>query len=126
MRFARPSRRSAPREAVVPMINVVFLLLIFFLISSSLAPAPPFDVAPPATTADGPAGDPTPIFIDASGRLAYGVARGEAVWAALETHGAVPLDIRADRDLEATELARVLRRVAEAGVTSTRLVTVAP
>lgn len=46
MDFAPPKRR--PRaESIVPMINVVFLLLIFFLMTAQIAPPDPFEVAPP-------------------------------------------------------------------------------
>ncbi|MGR3522560.1 MAG: biopolymer transporter ExbD, partial [Paracoccus sp. (in: a-proteobacteria)] len=34
------------------MINVVFLLLIFFLLTAQIAPAPPFDVTPPDSRSD--------------------------------------------------------------------------
>ncbi|WP_322867174.1 biopolymer transporter ExbD [Aquicoccus sp. G2-2] len=45
MDIPRPVRR--PRgEAILPMINVVFLLLIFFLMTAELAPPEPVAVAP--------------------------------------------------------------------------------
>lgn len=39
MQFDLPQRRSRP-ESVVPMINIVFLLLIFFLMTAQIAPPP--------------------------------------------------------------------------------------
>lgn len=45
--------RRPPLEPVLPLINVVFLLLIFFMVAGQLAPRPPGDVeAPDSTTAD--------------------------------------------------------------------------
>jgi periplasmic protein TonB len=56
MDFGSPPRR--PRaESVVPMINVVFLLLVFFLMTATIAPPDPFASVPPdpfASAARGP------------------------------------------------------------------------
>ncbi len=50
MEFPEPPRR--PRaESILPMINVVFLLLIFFLMTSRLAQPDPVEVAPPEAAA---------------------------------------------------------------------------
>ena len=47
MDFA-PRRPARPaRENIVPMINVVFLLLVFFVMTAQIAPPDPFDIAPP-------------------------------------------------------------------------------
>lgn len=46
MRFD-PAPRRAVSENLLPMINVVFLLLIFFLIAAKLAPPEPFELTPP-------------------------------------------------------------------------------
>ncbi|MBL4543543.1 MAG: biopolymer transporter ExbD, partial [Rhodobacteraceae bacterium] len=53
MRLAAP-RPTRPREPVVPMINVVFLLLIFFLMAAVIAPPEPFGVTLPRAAADDP------------------------------------------------------------------------
>ena len=51
MRFASPPRRSPP-ESVVPMINVVFLLLIFFVVTASFQLQKA--IAAPSTKTDQP------------------------------------------------------------------------
>ncbi|MCU0910747.1 MAG: biopolymer transporter ExbD [Rhodobacteraceae bacterium] len=121
MRFAPPARRE-PRETVVPMINVVFLLLIFLLLSATLAPAPPVDVTLPEARAD--AADPgeATLHIAADGTLAMGALRGEAALAALPPGARV--EIRADAGLPAAALAALLPRLAGAG--EVVLVTVPP
>lgn len=124
MRFpARPSR--ARQESVVPMINVVFLLLIFFMISSELAPAPPFDVSPPETDGTDAATDRADdtLYVDAAGEIAWGGLRGEAALQALFARGDAPLEIRADASLPAREVAALLARLAAAGVADVRLAT---
>jgi biopolymer transport protein ExbD len=120
MRFAAPPRRR-PAENIVPMINVVFLLLIFFLMTAQIAPPDPFTVTVPASDAGDPAPGPAVLYVSATGELAYGLARGDAVFAVLDP--ATPLLIRADTALEAAELARLLTRLAAVGLTGVALVT---
>jgi biopolymer transport protein ExbD len=113
MRFAPPARRD-PRETVVPMINVVFLLLIFLLLSATLSPAPPLDVALPEADAAA-ASDPgeAVLHVAADGTLALGALRGEAALAALPPGARV--ELRADARLPAAALAALLPRLAGAG-----------
>ena len=95
MRFAHT--QTKPRaEAIVPMINVVFLLLIFFLMTATIAPPDPLDVVPPEAGAD-PA-NPTErvLHLGAEGAMAYGAERGEAALAAAIAGGAAGQDCAAD------------------------------
>lgn len=123
MRFPAP-RSRARQESVVPMINVVFLLLIFFMISSELGPAPPFEVRPPRTgqSAPGESADDT-LYVSATGEIAWRDLRGDAAFSALAGRGTGPLELRADGATPAREVAVLLRRLAEAGVTDVRLAT---
>ena len=118
---ARPARPRS--ESVVPMINVVFLLLIFFLMTATIVPPRPLEATPPEAATAETAGRGETLHVGADGTLAYGDVRGEAAL------GAVPpgtgLLVRADAGLPAADLARILARLAEAGVTDIRLVAVA-
>jgi biopolymer transport protein ExbD len=124
MDFA-PPRRRRPAEAIVPMINVVFLLLIFFLMSAQIAPPAPFDVSLPQSDAGARAGPADTLYMDAEGRLAFNAARGAAVLEALAARAAPgePLQIRADARLEARALARFLPELAARGVAEVEIVT---
>nr|WP_275403030.1 biopolymer transporter ExbD [Roseibacterium persicicum] len=108
------------------MINVVFLLLIFFLMTASLTPPPPLDIAPPV--AEAPLAEPAPgtLYIAADGTLAYGDQTGDGALAALAGAPPDPLPVMADAAYPAAELARLLPRLAAAGVEAIRLVTVQP
>ncbi|MCC1480226.1 ExbD/TolR family protein [Roseibaca sp. Y0-43] len=119
MDFVPPSRPRTPRESVVPMINVVFLLLIFFLMSAQIAPPDPADVTPPSVVfSDGP--------VPAEGRVLWLAADGRL----LEEGGGAPdmavlgpqVSLRADGAAPAADLARVLRALAVAGVRDVTLV----
>lgn len=129
MSFAPPARR--PRaESIVPMINVVFLLLIFFLMTSRLAPPEPFAVEPP-TAAEGAELPEMPVlYLSAEGEAGFQEQRGAAAIAgfvaAAEASGQeAPPRLRADGDVEAAEVARVLKALTDAGLSDVALV-VAP
>ncbi|MBA49820.1 MAG: biopolymer transporter ExbD [Paracoccus sp.] len=122
MRIDMPPRRRRG-ESIIPMINVVFLLLIFFLLTAQIAPAPPFDVTPPDSRSDIPAQARGVLYVSAGGELAYDAARGEAVWpliAARTDEG--PLEIRADEAVEGVRIARLLKRLRTASDADLRLV----
>lgn len=115
-------RRASRGENIVPMINVVFLLLIFFLMTASIAPPDPFAVTPPEAQAGEPVDAGDTLFAGPDGALAFGAARGEAVFAALSARKAQgPLRIRADAELSGDGLAALLSRLAAAGQTRVTL-----
>jgi biopolymer transport protein ExbD len=99
-RAPEPSRRP---EAVLPMVNLVFLLLIFFLMVATIAPPRPVPVALPETAAADPA-EPAErrVFLDASGAV-----HGDA--GAVDGPVTGPVTVHADRDAPARRLAELLR-----------------
>ena len=126
MRFVRKTTSRPRREAVVPLINVVFLLLIFFMMIAVVAPPAPLDVVlPGALSGPEQAGQVQALYIGREGTLAFGDQSGAAAIRAAAAAPA-PLDIRADRDLDAAVLARVLGALEAAGAGETRLITVRP
>ena len=129
MDFAPPRRPVPLREPVLPMINVVFLLLIFFLMTAQIAPPDMLEVTPPDAMGgdvDGPdaRGAPQVLFVAADGMVASdspeGGVSGDAALAMLDPDRA--LSVRADRDLPAHALAALLARLAVIGVTDVMLV----
>lgn len=135
MRFDPPPRR-APRDSLLPMINVVFLLLVFFLISAQIAPRDPFDLTPPESALPGdPPGATLVLFLSAAGELAHAGLTGPEAMAALVDAVAVAAEgnrpgpdlvLRADAQVAAAEVAALLRRLAVLGVGQVDLVTVRP
>ncbi|WP_421703719.1 ExbD/TolR family protein [Aliiroseovarius sp.] len=115
--------RREPRESIVPMINVVFLLLIFFLMTAQIAPPEPFEVSPPESAAEEPAEAQAVLHVSAMGEMAYLEARDEAVFVALEGFGeAETLKVRADRAVPAEKIAALLGRLAVLGISKIELV----
>lgn len=71
MKLAR-TRRPEPSETIVALIDVVFFLLVFFMLIGRMDATAPFDVAPPIamTGSDMPAGGVT-LSVSATGALAF-------------------------------------------------------
>ena len=114
-------RRRAPAEALVPMINVVFLLLIFFLMSATIAPPDPFDVTLPGAAAQdrADASGPVVLHVSAYAEMGYGDLRGASAFTALISageNGPNTVVLRADEGLDGAVFAGILARLAAAGV----------
>lgn len=133
MDFAPPPRRKAD-ETLLPMINVVFLLLIFFLISARMTVPEPFAVTPPEALAEGEAMGEFTLHIAADGRIGYREAQGDAALDGIEAargdhclradcEASPPrLTLRADAALAAEKLAALLPRLAALGFARIELV----
>ena len=128
MEFRDPPRR-APAENLLPMINVVFLLLIFFLIAAELAPPTPFAITPPeATAAEAEPGRDLVLWLGPEGEMAFGEARGDAALAALAQARATctadcgRLTLRADAAVGAEDLAKLMPQLAALGFAQLSLV----
>lgn len=118
-----PRPRRASREPVVPMINVVFLLLIFFLMTAQIVPPAPFDLTLPNASGDDDTGQ-SALYISADGEIAFESARGEAALAqAAALPEGTPLRLYADATLPAATLAQVLAQLTALGATRVEIVT---
>jgi len=119
----QPRSRRASREPVVPMINVVFLLLIFFLMTAQIVPPAPFELTLPAAEADEDQGAAA-LYVNANGDIAYEALRGEAALTqAVVASEDAPLRLFADATLNASALARVLAQLSALGATEVEIVT---
>lgn len=123
MQFTAPERPPR-RSDLTPLIDVVFMLLVFFMLTSHLAPPEPFEVDPPSS-ADGtdPEADPI-LYVDKTGLMGFEGAFGPDALVKLSARSAEDsiVRIRADAQLEARALARMLRDLAEVGLTGVELV----
>jgi biopolymer transport protein ExbD len=71
MKFTKPQARSSNDDALIPLINVVFLMLIFFMIAGQISPPEALLVDPPSSR-QGQLTEPERILLlmDAQGRIA--------------------------------------------------------
>ena len=138
MRFSDPPRRM-PQEPLLPMINVVFLLLIFFLIAAQLSAPDPVDVVLPGSSfAAGSVAETAGnvAFLDSGGVVHFGEASGgaalealrEALLSACEDGGcdaaALAVVLRADAAAPGAALAALLPALAAVGAARVDLVTI--
>ncbi|NMG41787.1 biopolymer transporter ExbD [Chelativorans sp. ZYF759] len=125
MRIARPPERRKS-EGTIALINVVFLMLIFFLIAGTLTPPLDPDVAlAEAQLAEG-SEPPDALFATAGGQLRL---RGRAVsveefMATLDQAGAgASVKLAADRNLPAVYLIDIVAALKLAGAERVHIVT---
>jgi len=114
----RATRKTTKREPTIALINVVFLMLIFFLIAGTVAaPINPELTLVKSTDIAG-AAPPDGLIIHADGSLEAG---GQAVADAATFIANLPEDARAEvriipnRDLSAAELLRIGATIQDAG-----------
>lgn len=113
----RRSRKST-REPTIPLINIVFLMLVFFMVAGALAP--PLDPALRLVkTSDlESVAPPDALVVHPDGRLSY---RGEDILSAQTWFGAQDLGddpvvrLVPDRDLPARDLVALARDLRSAG-----------
>lgn len=131
------TRRKKTGLDNVPMINLVFLLLIFFLLTAQITPTALIEVTPPEA-ASGDAAEQLPaIVMDAEGRVAFEDAFGrEAVLERLSAEVSqrcreidcaadpVKVTLRADAATQARDVAALIAQIGTLGRINLSLATV--
>lgn len=132
MHFPRTRRAHHSDEAILPLTNVVFLLLIFFMLAGRLTSPRPFDVDPPQSASEATAEyQGLEVQIAANGNLALdgdAVALdilAERVRERLQSEPDTPLRLKADGAGDATRVVAVMHVLRDAGAEKLRLITVA-
>ena len=74
MKLTKPQPRRDTEDYILPLVNIVFLLLIFFLLAGSFKAPDPLQIEPPQSRSEKRADTEGPlvILLDAEGRLAIG------------------------------------------------------
>ena len=128
MKLARP-KAPPHNETIVALIDVVFFLLVFFMLIGRMDATAPFDMLPPVATtgADMPAGGMT-LSISATGALALDgrpMTRADLPGALAQAATDKPdllLRVNAHRDAELRHVLPLIGLAEEAGVAETVLV----
>ena len=117
-----PILRRKP-DPTITLINVVFLMLTFFLVAGTMAPPPPSDVRLVSLNEADPVVPPDVLAITADGRtLGQGREVDPAAYvAALPADAAGIVRLMPDRDLPARDLIRIARELRAAGAAEVRL-----
>lgn len=120
-------------ENVLPLINVVFLILIFFMLAGSFSTPDYFSVKAPLADNDTPADRQTlTILVNAAGELAVGSVpyTDEGLRLMLREQGQQhevrpPLQLKADAAVVSRRLLALMQMLAEEGWQTLQLITVA-
>ncbi len=129
----RAPRHAVSDSATIPLINVVFLMLIFLLVAGTLRQFQDDGIVPPDAVRDAVSGvDPQRVVrLFADGRLVYNDADmpAEAIAAALaslpdDTDGTGETEVwlLADRELDAARGVEALRALQAEGLRNVRLI----
>ena len=110
------------KENIVPMINIVFLLLIFFLITSSLVPRPSEIIERPFGFSDSNVQDPNYLFITSNSEIMYLGQSGEIAWNLIKDNKLNTLTIEADRNLAANKFISLLNKLNDMNIPKLEMV----
>ncbi|RLB31726.1 MAG: hypothetical protein DRH11_12880 [Deltaproteobacteria bacterium] len=125
MRF-RKVREEEPRLGLAPLIDVVFLLLIFFMVTSHFHVASGISIRLPkvAQRIYGETGSKVVLVIDRAGRIYLGGNRvkieelGKELKGLTTKKGAFHLILQADKDVKHGRVVHIMDLAKKAGVTS--------
>lgn len=130
MRLRTPRRHVDEDQRILPLINVVFLLLIFFMVAGQLSAKDPINVAPPESDSQSEMGEQhLRILVSADGRV---IAAGEpidlgaitnVIRERLDASGSTEVHVKADGDADSKFVIDVIERVKSGGATKIRLLT---
>ena len=122
MRFALyPSR--VKKESIIPMVNVIFLLLIFFLMTSSFIIPDPFELDKPYADSSNKVSTEERLYISKTGKVFISDKVNENAWRYLEQNTPEKLLLIADSSFSAKDLLNISEKLKELGVIELNLLT---
>jgi len=129
----RPPESDYQPDPILPMINVVFLLLIFFMLAGALHAIDVLDVEPPRSESDLPRAElDSVVLVGADGRLAMGEHEVDEldlqlkVQDLLATRPDAVIRLKADGEVAATRVVEVMELLAAVGVEQVMMLTLEP
>jgi len=129
--FEQQVRPRNDDERILPLINVVFLLLIFFMIAGQLSATDAFQVEPAESASEGePEREDALVLVGQDGRLALDGEELEAgaLEAALrervDERPGLRVRLKADGRAAATKVVAVMERLRAAGIKRLHLLTI--
>ena len=132
MQLPTPNQGEEP-DNILPLVNVVFLLLIFFMLTGAIHAVEYFDVTPPVSTSkEIVLVNETVILVNADGRLSIDGKEVDAIDLQLSVSDKLArqpeLEIRlkADGDVDAVTVVEVMELLEAVGVRHLNLLTLEP
>ena len=122
MRFALyPSR--VKKESIIPMVNVIFLLLIFFLMTSSFIIPDPFELDKPYADSSNKVSTEERLYISKTGNVFISDKVNENAWRYLEQSTPEKLLLIADSSFPAKDLLNISEKLKKLGIIELNLLT---
>ena len=123
------SPRRKPAAAILPLINVVFLLLMFIVLAGVIRSPDPFTLTPPQATQGEQSDSADPqatIYVSAQGEVRFREAGGEEAALALVTSlaraGDLPaVTLRADAGAPAARIVKLVEALRSTGIARVEL-----
>jgi len=123
-------RRGDDDQRILPLINVVFLLLIFFMVAGRLTASDVFAIQPPSSASEASPGSDLMVLVATDGRLALGgePLERQALSAAVRerlasSESGTGVRIKADGRVEARRVVAIMEELRAAGVEQLELLT---
>lgn len=130
MRITPPTEDSWTELSVVPLVNVVFLLLVFFMLVGQISSPEPLDVQPPRSVSDREgSGESVRVLLTRDGQIAVehmvvpASRLSERVAGILAEEPGATFQIKADARVDAVQMIRIMESLREAGVERLTLLT---
>jgi len=131
VKFSFQSQERRLDLTVLPMVNIVFLLLIFFMLVGRIGPTGELEVSPPVSPSGRvESGQSLRVEIDSTGDMALDGRRIDTtelivkLTDTLRQDPATQIQLNADADLDANRLIRIMEILRLIGVAKLTLVTV--
>ena len=120
-------RPKDDEQRILPLINIVFLLLIYVLLAGQIALVDPFETRPPRSVSEGPA-QPRQVvlYVSKDGQMALNsavVTKTELPAALAESGAPATVRVKADRRASARQVVDITRLLGVAGVETIDLIT---
>ena len=132
MRLPFPEQKEEP-DTILPLINVVFLLLIFFIMTGALHAVDYFNVNPPSSSSEIQGSlDDTIILVGSDGRIAIGNKEMDgadmqlAILDRLAANSSAVVRIKADGRVDAARVVEIMELIEAVGVGRVLLLTLEP
>lgn len=131
MKIKQPNRRENP-ENIVPLINIVFLLLIFFMLTARLSPQDPFELRVPSSSAATTEEKQVEgvLYLSKDSELVYNqqtVNQAELIKLLPQSHFGVqglPLKFKADAQAPVSDLVAIMGALKKSGAKEIKLMTI--
>ena len=129
--LAQPQhRRISDDERILPLINIVFLLLIFFMVAGQLAASDRFTIEPPSSGSESTPEGQVTVLVGTDERLAVNgervtvAALAETVSTRLDAGTDRQVRVKADGRVPALRVVAIMEQLREAGAEGIDLLTV--